>query len=87
MLETVRNRDTENFKREYGIYLAMIKQMAFETLGLQKLTTEAFDLRPYLIEALEENGFVCEGRLVRQNYIDGKFVDSILHACFAPSVK
>jgi RimJ/RimL family protein N-acetyltransferase len=51
-------------------------------LKLNKLTTEAFDLRPYLIETLEKNGFVLEGRLRSHNLINGIYRDSLLHACF-----
>jgi RimJ/RimL family protein N-acetyltransferase len=83
LLETERNKDIEGFKFEYGIFLRLMKDIAFNELGMNKLTTEAFDLRPYLIETLEANGFVLEGRLKSHNLINGVFVDSLLHACFA----
>ncbi len=86
LLETKRNQDVAQFKTDYSAYLKLIKQVAFSELNLNKVTTEAFDLRPYLIETLEANGFVQEGRLKRQNFIGGRFVDSLLHACFNSQV-
>jgi hypothetical protein len=83
LLETSRNSDIEQFKLDYSIFLRLVKRLAFQQLSLHKLTTEAFDLRPYLIDTLEASGFVQEGRLKAHNCIDGKFVDSLLHACFA----
>jgi RimJ/RimL family protein N-acetyltransferase len=85
LLETSRNQNVEQFKTEYGIFLNLIKQAAFQELKLNKLTTEAFDLRPYLIETLEKNGFVLEGRLKSHNLINGIYRDSLLHACFNSS--
>jgi RimJ/RimL family protein N-acetyltransferase len=78
-----RNNNVEFFKQDYGVFLTLIKQLAFNELKLKKLTTEAFDVRPYLIETLEKNGFVLEGRLKDHNFINGKFVDSLLHGCFS----
>lgn len=82
LLETSRNKNITQFKKEYKIFLDLIKKVAFGELQFIKLTTEAFDLRPYLIETLEENDFILEGRLKSHIYIKGEFVDSLLHACF-----
>lgn len=87
LLQTDRNKDIHLFKHDYGVYLRLIKEVAFQEMRFNKLTTEAFDLRPYLIEALEENGFIQEGRLRRHNLIGGKFVDSLLHGCFAEKIQ
>lgn len=84
LLETSRNNDINLFKKEYGIFLELIKQVAFDELGFNKLTTEAFDLRNYLIETLEAHGFVKEGHLQKHNWINGAWKDSLVHACFAP---
>lgn len=84
LLETTRNQDIDLFKEEYGIFLELMKVVAFEELGLNKLTTEAFDLRNYLIETLEAHGFVQEGHLRKHNLIEGEWKDSLLHACFSP---
>ncbi len=78
-----RNNNVELFKKDYEIFLNLIKHLAFNVLKLRKLTTEAYDLRPYLVETLEKNGFILEGRLKEHNYINGNFVDSLLHGCIS----
>lgn len=83
LLETDRNRNIKTFQEDYAIFLNLIKNVAFNVLGFHKLTTEAFDLRPYLVETLIANGFVMEGRLRQHYVIEGKYVDSLLHACFS----
>jgi RimJ/RimL family protein N-acetyltransferase len=82
LLETRRNKNISQFKTEYAFFLQLIKKVAFQDLGFNKLTTEAFDLRPYLIETLECNGFIQEGRLKSHIFMNGVYVDSLLHACF-----
>lgn len=82
LLETTRNNDLPLFQTEYAIFLNLIKQIAFQDLAFNKITTEAFDLRDYVIETLESNGFVLEGRLKHHNFINGKWYDSLLHSCF-----
>jgi len=83
LLETKRNENRELLHREYSIFLTVIKILAFDKLQFNKITTEAFDIRPQIIQTLEENGFVLEGRLRNHNLIKGKFVDSLLHGCFS----
>jgi hypothetical protein len=82
LLETSRNKSIVQFKSDYTAFLIMMKAIAFNELKLNKITTEAFDIRPYLIETLERNDFKLEGRLKNHNLINGIFVDSVLHACF-----
>lgn len=83
LLESKRNENSELLCREYSIFLSFIKILAFDKLHFNKITTEAFDIRPQIIQTLEENGFVLEGRLRDHNFIKGKFVDSIIHGCFS----
>ncbi len=83
LLETDRNRNIGVLKKEYAVFLSLIKILAFDELLFNKITTEAFDIRPHIINVLEENGFVLEGRLRDQYLINGRFVDSLLHGCFS----
>jgi hypothetical protein len=83
LLDTDRNKHIELLKKEYAVFLSLIKILAFEELCFNKITTEAFDIRPHMINVLEENGFVLEGRLRDQYFINGRFVDSLLHGCFS----
>jgi len=83
LLETERNKNISVLKTEYSIFLSLIKMIAFDVLFFNKITTEAFDVRPHIIDVLEENGFILEGRLREHNFVKGKFVDSLLHSCFS----
>lgn len=81
LLETARNHDISQFQKEFGIFLEFLKQIAFDDLKLHRLYTETYDIRPYVIQTLEEKGFRFEGRLKNHVKIDGKFVDSVIHGC------
>lgn len=81
LLDTERTRDLEPYMYEFTVYLTMLKKIAFEQLGLQRIFSETFDIRPYIVETLEKNGFVFEGRLRRHVYIRGSYVDSLIHGC------
>lgn len=82
LLETSRTKDFEVHKHDFTIFLKLLKELAFEDLKFHKLHTECYDSRPHHIHVLEREGFVCEGRLKDQAFKNGKYVDSILHACF-----
>ena len=64
-------------------FLAMIEEIAFTQLGLNRLTLETYDIRPLHIGVLEEAGYSREGRLREHVTIDGQPVDSLLHAKLA----
>ncbi len=81
LLATDRTTDLEPYKQEFRIYLKLLKQAAFGDLKLNRLFSETFDLRPYIIEVLEQSGFRPEGRMRQHNFIDGQYVDSLLHGC------
>lgn len=80
LLDTVISEDVRERKRYFSIYLKMIQGFAFENLSLNRLTTETYDVRPDYINVLEENNFICEGRLRRHVIINGEYVDSLCHA-------
>ncbi len=62
-------------------FLNLLKQIAFMDIGLHKLWTETYDLRPDHVLILEESGFVKEGVLREHNQIDLRRVDSLIHGC------
>ena len=64
-------------------FLAMIAEVGFTRLGLNRLTLETYATRSFHIGVLEEAGFVREGRLRAHVLIDGRPVDSLLHARLA----
>jgi carbamoyl-phosphate synthase large subunit len=82
LLETRRNADQAVFRAELRVFLRLLARVAFEDLGLNKLTTEVFDIRPYLLEEFEKFGFRFQGRLQQHRLIGGERKDSVLHALF-----
>ncbi|MEQ9606155.1 MAG: GNAT family N-acetyltransferase [Kiloniellaceae bacterium] len=67
----------------FAQFLALMKTLAFEDLGLARLHTETYALRLVHIATLEACGFRREGCLRGHVWIDGRPVDSLLHGCLA----
>src|SRR5690554_3915328 len=51
------------FEFHWRTYLSLIEQVAFEQLGLHKIFTYAFDIRPHLYSVLEISGYRKEAVL------------------------
>lgn len=72
--------EKEHFSEYWQKYLHLIEKVAFEELGLHKIYTYAFDLRPHLYEAIEKAGFQKEAILKEHCLFEGKYIDVIIHA-------
>jgi RimJ/RimL family protein N-acetyltransferase len=83
LLDPVHIRDDKTVARYFGAFLGLMKGLAFADLGLNRLCTETYAIRPHYIAMLEENGFRHEGVLRQHVWIDGQPVDSVLHGCLA----
>lgn len=70
--------DSETYTECYSNFLNLLKELAFDDLGLKRLFTETYAFRKHHISILEANGFRVEGVLKNHVYIDGKPVDSII---------
>ncbi|MCQ4088799.1 GNAT family N-acetyltransferase [Saccharibacillus sp. JS10] len=83
LLQTERSSEqaTERYTSDFGSFLSLMKQIAFDELGLHRLFTETYDIRPLHVRVLEQNGFIYEGRMLDHVYINGRYVDSLLHGC------
>lgn len=81
LVDTRRHDRLELYRQDFEAFLTICKHILFEDLGFHRLTTETYDFRPYVVEALEANGFVLEGRLRDHVVIDGRRVDALLHGC------
>lgn len=79
LLDTQRIKSPIQYKKEFSIFLEMIKIISFEEFTLNRIFTETFDLRPWHVHILEENGFKLEGRLKQHVFIDGVYRDSLVH--------
>lgn len=72
--------EKEFFATHWSNYLTMLKEVAFNDLGLHKIYTYAFDLRPHLYEVLETNGFTREATLKEHCFYNGKYKDVVIHS-------
>lgn len=81
LLDPIRTYDQQAYKKDFLVFLSLIKILAFEDLKLQKLYTETFASRTYHIGVLEAGGFNLEGRLRQHVIINGQSIDSLIHGC------
>lgn len=82
LLETERSTNEYTFVDEWGKYLNMIRQIAFNELKLRKIYTYAYDLRPKLYDALNNAGFIQEACLRDHVKIDGIYHSVKIHSLF-----
>jgi RimJ/RimL family protein N-acetyltransferase len=78
IMDTIREQN--EFKKHWSIYLDLIEQVAFKELGLHKIYTYAFDLRPHLYSTLEENAYNQEAVFKEHSFFNGKFIDVVIHS-------
>lgn len=79
LLDSTRAREQTTYSQDFTAFLFLLRQVAFEDLGLHRLFTETFDMRPTHVGILEKNGYILEGRMKDHVIIDGKYVDSLIH--------
>lgn len=73
--------ESEQYRRDFTAFLELVKAIAFEELHLHRIYTETFNIRDFHIRVLERCGFVPEGRMRDHVYLQGRFVDSLIHGC------
>jgi len=71
--------EEEFFGFNWTKFLNLIEQVATE-LGLHKIFTYAFDLRPHLYSALESNNYRREAILKEHCFFEGKYIDVLIHS-------
>ncbi len=71
--------ETDNFETNWVKFLHLLEKVAFNDLYLNSLFTYAYDLRPQLYKALENAGFQQTKRLEKEQLIEGKLVDVVIH--------
>lgn len=72
--------EANHFAEHWSNYLTMLKAVAFDDLGLHKIYTYAFDLRPHLYTMLEANGYKREATLKEHCLFNGGYKDVVLHS-------
>jgi RimJ/RimL family protein N-acetyltransferase len=78
---TSRNEDLKTYEKDFCAFFYLIKELAFNEIEFNRLTTETYDIRPYVIKLLEKIGFRLEGKMKEYVKINDKYVDSLIHAC------
>jgi RimJ/RimL family protein N-acetyltransferase len=74
-----RAADPSIYRADFLAYLGLVKKVAFDDLGFNRIFTETFDIRDHHISILEESGFRLEGTMKEHVIIDGRPVDSLIH--------
>lgn len=72
--------EKENFEFLWITYLELIKKIAFQEIGLHKIYTYAFDLRPKLYDALSQAGFKHEATLKEHCRFNGEYKNVLIHS-------
>jgi len=81
LLQTQRCANAQQYHRDFSHFIELVKRAAFDELHFNRIFSETYDVRTDHILALEENGFVLEGRLRKHVLVRGHFVDSLIHGC------
>lgn len=79
LLETLRAGDSANYLNEFSLFLRLLKLVVFGVMKFHRMFAETYDVRPTHIAALENFGFIFEGRLKDHVKIEGKYYDSLIH--------
>lgn len=72
--------ESESFEFHWKTYLTLIEEVAFQEIGLHKIFTYAFDLRPQLYTVLERCGYSNDAILRDHCFIDGVIKDVKIHS-------
>lgn len=76
--------ELDGFIFHWKNYLSLIEEVAFSELGLHKISTFAYDLRPKLYKALEESGYKEEATLKEHCRVGNGYLDVKIHVKFNP---
>lgn len=71
--------EKDNFEKHWLIYLGLIERASFSDLGLHKIYTYAFDLRPNLYNVIERKGYENNARLKDHIFLDNNYIDILIH--------
>lgn len=78
--------EEKEFKIHWSNYLDLLEQVGFKELNFHKLFTYAFDLRPYLYEAIEAKGYTQEAVLKEHCFFEGAYKDVVIHSKISQSI-
>lgn len=67
----------------FATWLRQMQRLAFEDLGLSRLTTETYAMRTLHLRILDQAGFQREGLLRQHVRVGGRPMDAVIHGCLA----
>lgn len=79
LLDSSRMEDQKLYAADFTSFLTMLKEAAFDDLGLDRFFTETYATRKHHISVLEASGLRREGVMRRHVIIDGQPTDSLIH--------
>ncbi len=72
--------EKKHFHEYWGIFLNLLRKIAFEEIKLHKIYVYAFDVRPHLYEALEKAGYFLDARLKEHCHYNKEFKDVVIYS-------
>ena len=82
LTETGRSQNKTQFISDWVNYLKIVKKMAEVQLGLKKIYTYSYDVRPQLYQALAESNFVEEERMKHKVKIGDTMRDVVINSFY-----
>jgi len=76
--------EKSDFETNWTNYLTLIEKVSFNELGLRKIFTYAYDLRPHLFTTLENNNYTHEATLKDHCFFNNQFVNVLIHTKYNP---
>ena len=83
LIDPALDRDEDGERHLFLTWIAFMKRLAFDELGLKRIHTETYATRNQHIQWLEEAGFVEEGRMRDHVTVNGAPTDALLHGLLA----
>lgn len=81
LLDDNRSRNKEIYLQDFSTFIRLSLKIGFSHLKLNKIFTETYDIRDHHVFVLEMNGFKREGVMREHVYMNGSFINSIIHSC------
>jgi RimJ/RimL family protein N-acetyltransferase len=79
LLDPAKKNDRIEYTAYFSIYLKLLKEIAFQDLGLNRLFTETYATREHHISVLEAAGMRLEGIMRKHVIVDGLLSNSLIH--------
>ena len=79
LIDTERKADLKLYEKDFETFILMTFKLAFDKLGLNRISGETYSFRSHHISIMEKMGFICEGRMIEHNFDGESYYDSLIH--------